>query len=1075
MSVTEVTSAIGEWSLTLREDTPLDVLNKIGYFGHVAITAARVDPELAGDELMESARYVGVLRDRSFGEGNKSLKGASMAFWLGDEDDKGEVLEAPIVFTNATFTFAVNTILPDSLEPGSIFAIDGTYSGQHVFQSPRKALDYICSLYDAEWRIHGKGKLDAGLISDLYVTTPKAAVLRNRSGVELDYKALAGRAQLDSDVKDFTTRVLLLAEGTEATTVSATADIDPGLNPYVDLFGNPVKLTRIVSEQQTSEGNAPARAQLQLNRFTSPRDALRLSTSQYDIKGDVAAGDYVWVYDPDAKLIDTANPIMFHGQEIHPLKLRVFQMTWPVVKGMGVAYRAGNGEWVDLTDYIEWETGDTDIVVGGYNRSLTGQGASVQDPGSRPTTNSTIPNAPVWVEPFAQSTYQSEVDGFTRAQIVLQWTQPLNTDGSIITDGNYYEIRFRTGQYPVWPTTHQDMSFYQHNNLTGTQASPIPFELGDWQYTQVPWDATSFLMLDLTPGIPYDFNIRAVDTGTPPNISEWSDLATVQTKPDTTAPSTPAPPETIAGSKNAIMIVHNLGRSSGGTFNLEADTNHFQVHAGLEPTYMPDPNSIENGGTLLGKLPVNQGMIRGQIPAVGSFPLNEVPDVTRYIKLIAVDHFGNESGPSEPMQQTAELIDSAFISELTVSKVSAGTILANWILAAEIATASTGARVRIGWFGIEVWNLNNLRTLTVDSATGNVELIGKVTARDPTQPGDAIIMDPQWVQPSGGNFPTIVFTTNGGNFGPARINATDLLNGRTRLGLNSGPSAAAAGFLQTTIMLEPTVASMQYNTESNELRGGKLGVSAGGASVTHSNSSGSETSFMVAENNQIRMGAEGFDAFRVRNPPASAGTFIEAERYCGWNEGPFYGQTQDWSGGFYTQVVGNQTWFIVENAGALVVGNGENKTFVIDHPLDPKGKWLVHGCTESPFAGVEYWGDAVVDNGQVIVPMPDYFEALTLVENRQVIVTPIDELCMVSASRIVDGQFTIRCSGPDGTRVSWLVKAERKDAAGFEVEPSKAENIRVGNGPYTFLMRSIDAPDKHRPTRSPKARPGRSV
>lgn len=142
-----------------------------------------------------------------------------------------------------------------------------------------------------------------------------------------------------------------------------------------------------------------------------------------------------------------------------------------------------------------------------------------------------------------------------------------------------------------------------------------------------------------------------------------------------------------------------------------------------------------------------------------------------------------------------------------------------------------------------------------------------------------------------------------------------------------------------------------------------------------------------------------------------------------------------------------------------VVGPGMNggtrfglKPFIIPHPDDPENRWLVHGCTESPMAGVEYWGEAEIIGGEAEVELPSYFESLTLTENRQILLTPIDELCLVAAGRIVNGRFTIRCSGPDGTKVSWLVKAERKDAAGFEVEPLKSDVTVRGDGPYRYIV-----------------------
>lgn len=149
---------------------------------------------------------------------------------------------------------------------------------------------------------------------------------------------------------------------------------------------------------------------------------------------------------------------------------------------------------------------------------------------------------------------------------------------------------------------------------------------------------------------------------------------------------------------------------------------------------------------------------------------------------------------------------------------------------------------------------------------------------------------------------------------------------------------------------------------------------------------------------------------------------------------------------------GETELFINGDSHGGLVGFSDIKPFIIDHPDDPY-RWLVHGCTESDRAGVEYWGEAEIIDGEAIVELPSYFESLTTEENRSVLVTPIDELCMVAASRIEYGQFTIKCSGPDGTKVSWLVKAERKGAAGFPVEPLKSETEVRGNGPYRYFVK----------------------
>jgi hypothetical protein len=129
------------------------------------------------------------------------------------------------------------------------------------------------------------------------------------------------------------------------------------------------------------------------------------------------------------------------------------------------------------------------------------------------------------------------------------------------------------------------------------------------------------------------------------------------------------------------------------------------------------------------------------------------------------------------------------------------------------------------------------------------------------------------------------------------------------------------------------------------------------------------------------------------------------------------------------------------------------KSFVIDHPeddpADPR-RWLVHACTESPTAGIEYTGEAETVDGWAEVTLPAYFEALCLPQGRTVHLTAVDELCLVAATPIEGGRFGIRCSGPTGTKVSWLVKATRKNT-GFDPEPLRTDYIAHGDGPYRYL------------------------
>ena len=111
MAVTEILKALGSWEIKLLSGTPRDVLDALDYFGHVAVVPGRLDPLQYGDNLLDAARYVGVLRTRTVGDDGRtnaplddlSVGGVGMAMWLGDEDGKGDLYENAVEPASATF------------------------------------------------------------------------------------------------------------------------------------------------------------------------------------------------------------------------------------------------------------------------------------------------------------------------------------------------------------------------------------------------------------------------------------------------------------------------------------------------------------------------------------------------------------------------------------------------------------------------------------------------------------------------------------------------------------------------------------------------------------------------------------------------------------------------------------------------------------------------------------------------------------------------------------------------------------------------------------------------------------
>ena len=816
MPVVKALMAVGSWSLNLAPTTPrtlVDVLSS-GYFGHIAIATGRHDPRVEGDSLLTSARYVGVLTGGTFNStvsGNgPQLSGDGMETWLATPSKVGAIIETPLSYTAATFATVINGLLPPSVHAGTIHSIGAaTYTGAFVWTDPRTALTTFAGLMSTgaaptqtvEWRVNGNATLDAGHVSDLYVTTPTTAIVARDSGVDMTVRALPGVTQLIEDVKDFTDRVVVLAGGSGASTAVGAANIADvgGTNPYLDLYGNTVKMTRMVSASSVSSFNATAAAQTALLPYTLPRDQVKLTSSEYDIDGVLSVGDYTYVYDPDSGIVDTTQEIVFRGQRINPALLRVIELDWPVTVGMTVAYRDKAGNWYDLTDYVIWDTGDTTVVVGGYNRALVSTSEPV---GPRPIPDTTIPGVPAFTMPFTTANYQSASDGRTKSQIQLAWSTPTNTDGTTMTDLDHYEIQYRPdltigAVNPTWTALNAGGYTWTALNSGGSTWNQIyPLPTTQWKVTFVAGGINTLLVQELTPGVTYDFQIRAVDTAQPPNRGAWSATTTFQASVDTIPPPVPDAP-TVAANMASVQISWDCGLASGGTFNQAVDLNHVEIHGSYEPLFQP------SNATKLGNLPANIGNITGQIPVVGSFtiPPGQPPAQAMYIKIIAVDETGNKSGPSVAAGASAVLWSNAYITDLSVSKLTAGTVTASIILGGVIGTALTGQRVTMDSTGFHAYDAGSNKIFDVSSSSP-VLTLGRNAS------GASITLDTSQTYP--------VITMSDGVNQPGNIAfAGSLAYGNIGMEVNGGtftPESpiSSKGFMQLALVGENGTTGLQY-------------------------------------------------------------------------------------------------------------------------------------------------------------------------------------------------------------------------------------------------------------------------
>lgn len=134
--------------------------------------------------------------------------------------------------------------------------------------------------------------------------------------------------------------------------------------------------------------------------------------------------------------------------------------------------------------------------------------------------------------------------------------------------------------------------------------------------------------------------------------------------------------------------------------------------------------------------------------------------------------------------------------------------------------------------------------------------------------------------------------------------------------------------------------------------------------------------------------------------------------------------------------------------GGLLFANSASsgvKAFMIDHPVDPANKVLMHSSVESDERKNIYDGTITTDSqGFATVTMPSWFEALN--EDFRYQLTVIDDensedfVLAKVVKRLHLGKFTIRTSKPS-TTISWQITGRRHDPVSnfypLEVEREK--------------------------------------
>ena len=375
MSVTQVLMGPGNWSLQLRDDTPPSIRTQIQRLDHIVICRRKIEPGLIYTDASALAAvdaqngYIGVILDT---QGRTGLSGQDPYWWIARKR-----LTSQITRTSTNTSTWLDQILPaNGITKGSV--TNGTsFAGVvDIGHMVGETLGWICENADVEWRMRPDFTVDVAPSTTLFPaasSTSATVITRNASGDEAGLSGVdADVLELEADASEIVSDVTVVHSATEKKVKLVTATTTPSGVRWVSPSGGTPAITAIGTGKALKPAEATQYATNLVARMSVVNRTVQLSSSTHNVTGEVAPGQRVWVYDRQADLYDTTNQILWRGEVINPVQLRVAGLTWSVTAGMGVYARLNGGAtWLDISDWVvpESDTVTWDVNFTGRRRN----------------------------------------------------------------------------------------------------------------------------------------------------------------------------------------------------------------------------------------------------------------------------------------------------------------------------------------------------------------------------------------------------------------------------------------------------------------------------------------------------------------------------------------------------------------------------------------------------------------------------------------------------------------------------------------------------------------------------------
>lgn len=217
-----------------------------------------------------------------------------------------------------------------------------------------------------EWRITPENVLSWGTPEALY--DDRTDFVLKPSDVELLEEPVTEESAENSLQNVKVIGAELHPVGNRHSVLEAIATVDPG--DKVDYFGTPWDRTRLVSDATVDHIDyAVSLAEYEAARSAENRQSVRLRVSDtraLERLGGVKVGDWIYVYAPDAGLVDGDNEMSIEGEVVWPKRVRLISRSRKCGNGFRAEIRTSDNDLIPLEN-VQWENETTaEIEVGDW-------------------------------------------------------------------------------------------------------------------------------------------------------------------------------------------------------------------------------------------------------------------------------------------------------------------------------------------------------------------------------------------------------------------------------------------------------------------------------------------------------------------------------------------------------------------------------------------------------------------------------------------------------------------------------------------------------------------------------------